>query len=190
MSVKIDDYSKIIMKELVKNTRISDNQISKNTKVPLKTVNRKRKDMEQKGIINYFTMINNGSSGTGEFGSTQIYIVTFRYGIHRKQFMDKFPDLNNKSLHFKKHIQSSFLCEKDGNLIVFFVLESRNQMDIMEIFNVDILGLFKHNFGENCVEKVDVFTVSTPLRFHHNYLIDPKSGQIDKSLTDSEIFVT
>ena len=42
----LDDQEKLIVRELIKDPRISDNQISTNTNIPLKSVNRKRKRME------------------------------------------------------------------------------------------------------------------------------------------------
>ena len=41
----LDKKEKLIIKELVKNPRISDNQIAKNTGLAVKSVNRKRKKL-------------------------------------------------------------------------------------------------------------------------------------------------
>jgi DNA-binding Lrp family transcriptional regulator len=60
---KIDDVEKQIIKELVIDPKISDNKISKNTNIPLKTVNRKRKKLEENNYINYMLNINHGEKG-------------------------------------------------------------------------------------------------------------------------------
>ena len=54
MKIKLDEQEQKIIKELIRDPRISDNQIGRNTKIPVKTVNRKRKNLEQRNIISYF----------------------------------------------------------------------------------------------------------------------------------------
>ena len=41
--IKLDEKEQKIVKELIKNPRISDTQIAKNTNIPVMTINRKRK---------------------------------------------------------------------------------------------------------------------------------------------------
>ncbi len=54
---KLDNQERLITRELIKNPRISDNQIAIKTNVPLKTVNRKRKILEEKGMLLYFSYL-------------------------------------------------------------------------------------------------------------------------------------
>ena len=51
---QLDEQERRIVRELIKDPRISDNQIAKNTRVPVMTVNRKRKLLEEKGLLNYY----------------------------------------------------------------------------------------------------------------------------------------
>ena len=44
-----------IIRNLIKNPRISDNKISKITGIPTITVNRKRKKLEAEGLLHYHT---------------------------------------------------------------------------------------------------------------------------------------
>lgn len=46
----IDEQEKLIIKALIRNPRSSDNQISKTTKVPVRTVYRKRKIRKRKAL--------------------------------------------------------------------------------------------------------------------------------------------
>jgi len=59
--IKLDDKEVLIVKELIKNPRSSDNGISKITKIPVKTVNRKRKGLESRNLISYYTYLHNFS---------------------------------------------------------------------------------------------------------------------------------
>ena len=77
MQEQLDGKEKEILKELIKNPRISDNQISKNTKIPVKTVNRKRKLLEKRSLIHYMVHLDNSRSGTGVFSTKHMYIIQF-----------------------------------------------------------------------------------------------------------------
>ena len=75
---ELDDFERKVVKELIRNPRISDNQIAKNVKMPVMTVNRKRKGLEEEGYLRYFTSLDTGEHGTGKFRAKQIYCVKFK----------------------------------------------------------------------------------------------------------------
>jgi len=186
-----DLQEKNILRELIRNPRISDNQISKRTKVPLKTVNRKRKKLEEKGIINYFTHVNHFPKGTGNFTARQLYIMKFKAGITRKQFLDVMGGSLFLTSIGIKHILDSHLGEIDGHLALIVILESRLESDLIEIFNADLLKELKHLFGNDCVVSTKVITMSMPFRILHNYLpeINLEKGRISENWPDENIFV-
>ena len=103
-----DEYDKKIIKELIVNPRLSDNKISIITKIPVKTVNRKRKNLEKKEIISYLTAVNFRETGTGDFGARIMYIIEFKYGIFRKQFLDAYKKMTSSKKDIK-HINFKFL---------------------------------------------------------------------------------
>jgi DNA-binding Lrp family transcriptional regulator len=194
MKSNIDEYDERIIRELIKNPRISDNQISRNTKVPLKTVNRKRKEMEKKGWISYHTQVNNGPHGTGNFGSMKMYIMRFRHGISRKHFEKNYASMNRQTIYDAKHIHTSYLGERDGHLILVLFIESRKDSDIIEIFNVDLLNDFKSRFGNDCMHDVEVIQISHNIRLLHNYLnsnilSNMEDGIIKTDWKDDDIYV-
>ena len=82
---KLDEQEKKIITELIKNPRISDNQIGKMTRVPIRTVSRKRNKLEEEGLISYFTNLNMGKKGTGRFGARQLHVIKFKLGITSEQ---------------------------------------------------------------------------------------------------------
>jgi len=187
---KIDQQEHLIIKELVKNPRISDNQISKNTKVPVKTVNRKRKILEKSGIISYHTNIDNTLTGIGKFGARQQYVITFKYGITRSRIFEILKN-NPPSKIEMKHISECSVGDKDGHAIVAMTVESRVESDIIEVFNAEILPKFKRLLGENAIIKTDVITLNSNLTTMHNYmpLVNMRNGKIKEDWPDELIFV-
>ncbi len=187
---EIDQQERFIIRELVKNPRVSDNQISKETKVPVKTVNRKRKILEKSGIISYYTSIDNTSEGTGRFGARQQYIITFKYGVTRSSI---FEALKNSipSKTEMKHVSECSIGDKDGHAIVAMTIESRVESDIIEVFNAEILPKLKRLLGEDSVVKTDVLTFNAHLTMMHNYMpfINMRNGKIKEEWSDELIFV-
>ena len=178
----LDDKEKEIIKELIKNPRISDNQISKNTKIPLKTVNRKRKNLEEKGLISYMVHLDNSRSGTNVFTSKQMYILTFKKGITRLNILN-FAKRHDFANIFLKHSSEIYVGEQDGCLKLVLFIESYLATDIIEIFNADYFHKFEANFGKNCIEDVNVITINNQLQSFHNYFpqINIKEGKLKPS---------
>ncbi len=179
-----------IVRELIRNPRISDNQIAKKTGIPLKTVNRKRKALEQMGLINYFTCFDNSPRGTGAFNAMHMYFVKFRLGITRKQVTD-FILKDIPSKQELKHVRDAYVGDSDGNVIVIFVIESRVESDIVEIFNAEIVPKFAKAFGNDAINRTKKISLEMPVRIMHNYI--PKSntsnGRIRDDWPDDLIFV-
>ncbi|MBR9676462.1 winged helix-turn-helix transcriptional regulator [Candidatus Woesearchaeota archaeon] len=185
-----DAQEKKIIKELVRDPRLSDNQIAIRTKIPVKTVNRKRKKLEEKGIINYYVGIDNSETGSGVFGARRFYVVTFRYGISRCMFLEKFPNMGLEHVE-SKHVEILMSGEHDGRFALILLVESRVWNDIIEIFNIEIVGRIKHHFGHDAIHDTIVIPVDNYLRVHHNYLpgINMKNGKIKKDWPDNKIFI-
>ena len=58
IKMEFDEQEKLIIKALIKDPRMSDNNIGKLTKVPIRTVSRKRKKLEQENKICYYVSTN------------------------------------------------------------------------------------------------------------------------------------
>lgn len=188
--VKIDEQEEKIIRELIKNPRVSDNQISKKTKVPAMTVNRKRKKLEEQELIRYFTSVNTGEEGTGEFIAKELYIIKFRIGLTKKVFLSKVHQDNRVRSFFSNHVEYSFLGEKDGHLALAAILAAKTEAELMEIFNGKLIPFFRENFGEEGVREVMTMNISEPIRMHHNYLpsINMECGKLKEGWSDDWIF--
>ncbi len=190
-SINLDEYEKSILKELVINPRLSDNKISQLTKIPVKTVNRKRKGLEKRGIVRYIAAVNNGPEGTDDFGATVMYIIKFRYGVYRKQFLDAYQNvpLTDKEI---KHISFKWLGENDGHLLLILFIESRKFSDILEIYNVEIISKLIKILGPNLIEDTTAIPITSMLSFFHNYepIINMPKEKIKEHWPRSMVFVS
>jgi DNA-binding Lrp family transcriptional regulator len=187
---KIGIKDELIMKELIKDPRISDNQISKKTKIPVKTVNRKRKILEEK-IVRYYTMIDNTESGTKTFGTTQFVILKFAYGMSRAKITEAIlHDTFLKNRLLKKHIFFEWIGEKESQITYNAIVQSRVDTDIAEIINVELIPKFLAMLGKDCISNVEVFRNIIPFRISHNYIpfINMEKGVLKKDISNEDIF--
>ena len=84
---KLDIQDKQIIRALVRNPRCSDNKVSSQTGVPVRTVSRKRARLEQDGVLSYRTVVEMQSSGTSRFTTQHMLIIKFKLGITRNQIV-------------------------------------------------------------------------------------------------------
>jgi DNA-binding Lrp family transcriptional regulator len=187
----LDEQEKLIVKELIKDPRISDNQISLATSIPLKSVNRKRKKLEFEGLINYYVHLDNSDKGTGLFEGRQLYIVKLKHGVSRMDFLEFLKQNSSKNKHINQHIHSTFVGRSGGNLVLMKLIESQQSSDIIEIFNCDLVPEIKQHFGEDAIVNTDVIHVDEMFRLFHNYLpgVNMKDGKIAEHWNDELVFV-
>jgi DNA-binding Lrp family transcriptional regulator len=189
--VELDEQEVKILRELVKNPRLSDNKIAKQTKIPLMTVNRKRKKMEKEGMISYYVDISHSKRGTNDFNSKQFYIVKFRSEVTKKALSDIFL----KDAHLRKfcveHIPCAYLGEKDGRLALIIIVNAESESDLIDSFNGKIIPLFKKHFGEDCIIDIITTRIVDMISVHHNYFpyVNMEHGVIQQNWQDDWIFI-
>src|SRR3989338_6216649 len=129
----LDEQGKKIITELVRNPRISDNQIGKRTRVPIRTVSRKRNKLEEEGIISYFSNINMRSNGTARFGARQLHVIRFKLGITREQIMNEIKEEKMVRMSYGKYIYESHLAEIEGHIALILIIEGKSDEHIVNI---------------------------------------------------------
>lgn len=188
---KFDEQEVKIVRELIRNPRISDNQIAKRTRVPVMTVNRKRKKMQEEGLVRYYTSVQHQEECTGAFHARELYIIKFKIGITREMYLDKLAE-DKELLGFSaEHISESFVGEKDGRLALMMIVDSKTESELVESFNGKIIPNIKKNLGEDSIKEVITMRINIPLRLHHNYIprFNMEKGKIRDSWLDDWIFV-
>ena len=188
---KFDKQKEKILKELIRNPRISDNQISKNAKIPVTTVNRKRKLLEEEGFIHYYADISDESLDKGQHNARQLYIIKFKEGITRRKYIDEIKKSENFRKVNPRYHAESFLGEKDGRFAIILIVEAKSEDELIEIFNGGIIPEIKKRHGNDCISDIITAKVTFPFRIHHNYIpiFNMQKGIIKKDWLDEWIFV-
>ena len=91
---KLDETERKIVRELIRNARASDSEISKRTGIPVMTINRRRKRLEDSKLIRYYCSIDKGEFGLKIFGAKELFIVQFKIGISKKEYLEKITHIS------------------------------------------------------------------------------------------------
>ena len=188
--LKLDDHEVKIVRELIKDPRLSDNAISKKTKIPVMTINRKRKKLEEKGLLQYYAYLETGEEGTHLFHARQLYIVQFRSGFTTEKYFTYIKQNKRLQKFHSRYVVESYLGEQSGRLALMMIIEAETETQLTEIFNGQIIANLKQHFGENCINSIITAKISVPVRILHNYLplINMEKGKIKKEWPDEWIF--
>ncbi len=165
---QLDSQESAIVKALIRNPRVSDNKLGEEMEIPVRTVNRKRKRLEQKGIISYMTHVNMLPSGTGRFQVQHLFIIQFRLGITFSQIEREIRDEPNVITIFTELIFESYIAEIDGHIALVMVVEGGSESDIVERFQAYIIPSLQKNHGKDSVEKVSTIRLLQPIRMLKN----------------------
>lgn len=188
---KLDSQEFYIVKQLVRNPRISDNRISRNTGIPLRTVNRKRKKLEQDGLLSYFAYLHTFTDGLGHFEARCLVTIKLKYGITRGMLQSSFDNEDNVVVFNSKHIFESHIGESNGHAVLVMIIESMRHEDILEILNAETIPNLRKSFGEDAISDIQVIGLTLPMRMLHNYIPgrNVKNGKIIKGWDDKFIYV-
>ena len=188
---KLDNQERLIVRELIRDPRISDNQIAIRTNVPLKSVNRKRKILEEKNILNYYTYLDNTTTGTGTFTSRNMYIIVLKNGVTRKELTERLRHSQKEATFFTKHMFMTFIGDYCGRVALIALIESLKSEDIIEIYNAEIVKELESYFGPNCISETITIPIMANQRILRNYIPNKniKDGKIAKEWPDSNIFI-
>jgi DNA-binding Lrp family transcriptional regulator len=186
-----DDQERAILKVLIRNPRQRDNQISKITGVPTPTVRRKRKRLEDEGLLSYFAAIDMQETGTGAFGARHLYIIKFRIGVTVKQIVDEIKSEPNVRSVFTDLIYESHIAEMDGRVTLVMIIEGKNDADIIENVQGKIVPSLRKNHGPDSIEEISTVRLLSPIRLFHNYvpMVNMEKGVLRGDWTDDAILV-
>lgn len=187
----LDEQAKRIVRSLIRDPRLSDNAISSRTGVPVRTVGRKRKALEEKGLLGYFTALNLHGNGCGPLAARHLYIVKFRLGITVERVLKQLHSEPEVATAFTELILESHVAEIDGHLALLLFIEGEGANEIVESFQAKIVPALMRNHGDDCIEEVQTVRVLSPIRIFHNYLpaVNMQAGKLRSDWPDEGIFV-
>lgn len=181
----------MIVKALVRDPRLSDNQIGKATGVPTPTVRRKRKKLETNGLLSYFCALDMQESGTSTFSARHLYVIKFRIGITAKQLLDQIKHEPGARSVFTDLIYESHIAEIEGRVAVILIVEGKNDSDIVENVQGNIVPSLRKSHGPDSIEEISTIRLLSPIRVFHNYipLVNMRHGILCDEWPKDAIFV-
>lgn len=187
----LDEQERMIIRALVRDPRLSDNQIGKLTGVPTPTVRRKRRKLEDDGLLNYFCALDMQESGTGVFGARHLYVIKFRIGITVKQVVDEIKNEPNIRSIFTDLIYESHIAEIEGRVALVMIIEGKNDADIVENVQGKIVPSLRKNHGPESIEEISTIRLLEPIRIFHNYvpMVNMRHGVLRDEWPKDAIFV-
>jgi DNA-binding Lrp family transcriptional regulator len=188
---ELDEQERLIVRQLIRDPRESDNGVGEITGVNVRTVGRKRQRLEQEGILSYYTHLDLAATGTGEFTARHLYIIKFRIGVTFKQITDDLKREPFVRSIFTEIIFESHIAEIDGKLAMLLFIEGANDTGIVQTVQEKLIPLLLRNHGENSIEEISTIRLLAPVRTMRNYLpfVNMGNGYIRKDWPDEAIYV-
>ena len=187
----LDPQERLIVRELIRDPRESDNAIGEKADVNVRTVGRKRQKLEQAGILSYFTHLDLSTAGTGEFNSRHLYIVKFRNGITYTQVLEDIKREPFVRSIFTEVIFESHIAEIDGKVAMLLFIDGVSDLDIVQTVQEKLIPSLRDNHGADSVEDVSTIRILAPVRMMRNYVapVNMECGYIRKDWPDEAIYV-
>lgn len=188
---QLDEQERLIVRQLIRDPRESDNAIGEATGVNVRTVSRKRQRLEQEGVLSYFTHVDLSASGTRQFNARHLYIIKFRIGVTFSQLTEDIKREPFVRSIFTKIIFESHIAESDGKLAMLMFIDGENDTDIVQTVQQELIPSLLRNHGENSIEEISTVRLLSPVRMMRNYLpfVNMESGFIRKDWPDEAIYV-
>ena len=188
---ELDDQERLIVRQLIRDPRESDNGIGELTGVNVRTVGRKRQRLEQEGILSYYTHLDLSATGTGQFNSRHLYIIKFRIGVTLKQIIDDIKREPFVKSIFTELIFESHIAEIDGKVALLLFIDGVSDADIVEAVQEKLIPSLLRNHGGESIEEISTIRLLAPNRVMRNYLpfVNMHHGYIRKDWPDDAIYV-
>lgn len=189
---QFDDQERAVIRALIRDPRMSDHAISEKIKVPSKTVARKRRKMEEEGILSYHTQVNMMEGGSGHFTTRHLYVIKFRLGVTKKQIVDEIKNEPNIKSVFTELIFESHIAEIDGHISLLMFIDGKDDSDVVESMQAKIIPSLRKNHGADSIEEIRTLRVLAPIRVMRNYIpmVNMDLGNIKENWPNDAIFVS
>jgi len=188
---ELDPQERLIVRQLVRDPRESDNGIGEATGVNVRTVGRKRHRLEQAGVLSYFTHVDLTARGTGQFGARHLYVIKFRIGVTYTQILEDIQREPFVRSSFTEIIFESHIAEIDGRLAMLLFIDGADEINIVQTVQEKLIPSLLRNHGENSIEAIETVRVLAPVRQMRNYVlpVNMQAGYIKKDWPDEAIYV-
>jgi DNA-binding Lrp family transcriptional regulator len=188
---ELDPQERLIVRELIRDPRESDNAIGEKTGVNVRTVGRKRQRLEDGGMLSYYTNLDLSRHGTGQYTTRHLYTIKFRIGITYQQLLEDIQREPSVRTIFAEVIFESHIAEIDGKLAMLLFIDGPSETEIVQTVQEKVIPNLLRNHGENSIEEIQTVRVLAPVRVMRNYLIpvNMEQGYLRKDWPDEAIYV-
>jgi DNA-binding Lrp family transcriptional regulator len=188
---ELDEQERLIIRELIRDPRESDNGIGERTGVNVRTVGRKRQRLEQDGILSYHTQVNLAEGGAGQFNARHLYVIKFRLGITVNQVEEDIRREPYVRSIFTEIIFESHIAEIDGHVAMLLYIDGVSDADIVQTVQEKLIPSLLRNHGDGSITEVSTIRLLKPVRVMRNYLpfVNMQDGYIRKDWPDEAIYV-
>ncbi len=187
---ELDEQERLIVRQLIRDPRDSDNGVGEATGVNIRTVSRKRQRLEQCGVLSYYTNVDLTSTGTGQFNTRHLYIIKFRIGITYNQLLEDIRREPFVRSVFTEVIFESHISEIDGKLAMLLFIDGTSETDIVQTVQERIIPSLLRNHGQDSIEEISTVRILAPVRVMRNYVlpVNIQDGYIRKDWPDDAIY--
>ncbi|MBT3342382.1 MAG: Lrp/AsnC family transcriptional regulator [Gemmatimonadetes bacterium] len=184
----LDPQERAIVRALIRHPRRSDNSVSADTGVPVRTVRRKRKQLEASGRLRYYTALDTRDPSAA---TQHMIIIKFRLGITRAQVEEEIRSEPNVANVFAELIRDSYMAELDGHVSLVMVLEGESDSHVIDSLQGKIIPSLKKNHGEDSILELRTMRVLSAIRRERNYLptVNMDGAYLREGWPDEAIFV-
>lgn len=189
---EFDEQERLIIRQLIRDPRESDNGIGEATGVNVRTVGRKRQRLEQANILSYFTHVDLSSAGTRQFNSRHLYILKFRIGVTHRQILDDIKREEFVRSVFTEFIFESHIAEIDGKLAMLLYIDGASDTDIVQTVQERLIPSLRKNHGQDSIEEISTVRILSPIRLMRNYIlpVNMEDGYLRKDWPNEAIYVS
>lgn len=188
---KIDEQERLIIRQLIRDPRESDNGVGEITGVNVRTVGRKRQRLEQACVLSYHTQVDLTGSGTGQFSARHLYVIKFRLGVTVRQVEEDIRREPFVRSVFTETIFESHIAEIDGHVAMLLFIDGASETDIVQTVQEKLIPSLLRNHGEGSIAEVSTVRLLKPVRVMRNYLpfVNMQDGYLRKDWPDEAIYV-
>ncbi len=191
MNKTLDEQEKQIVEQLIRDPRATDNAIAEVCGLNVRTVHRKRRRLEQEGLLTYHAQIDLSSTGTEQFATRHLFVIQFRIGITLSQLVDEIKDESKMDPRLGSLIYDSHVAESNGKLALLLLVDGKSATEIVQRVHEEIIPMLQRVHGEDSIQTISSYRVLLPVRQMRNYmpLVNLSEGIIREDWPGEFIYV-
>jgi DNA-binding Lrp family transcriptional regulator len=166
----LDEQEKQIVVHLVRDPRASDNAVAEATGINVRTVNRKRRRLEQEGLLSYYTELDLSPFGAHQYNSRHLYTIKFRIGVTYKRILEEIRAANNLPPTFSRIIHDSHIAEIDGKVALLLYIDGTGAAEVVNTVHEQLIPVLWKMHGSDVIEEITSCRILAPVRVMRNYL--------------------